>query len=136
VRPSPWRRRLCRASLAVAAAAGALVAAMWLTASAPVAWAAAALGLAVGGALPVREARAIVAWRIAADGRIGVQVGGAEADAAAEFVSSYLIVLRYGRRRLPIWRDAVPAAAFRRLSALARWRIERRQARVAGEETA
>lgn len=87
----------------------------------------------IGGALPVREARAGAAWRIGADGRIGVLVDGTEADASAEFVSSLLIVLRYRRRRLPIWRDAVPATAFRRLSAVARWRIERRRPRVAGE---
>lgn len=135
LRASPWRRRLRRAALALAAAAVALVAATRLSESAPFVWGAAAVALVLGAAWPVRDSAAGSRWRIGADGRVAVLADGTEVDAAVEFASSHLIVLRYGGRRLAVWRDAAPPVAFRRLSAAVRWRIERPQ-RPAAEETA
>jgi hypothetical protein len=44
------------------------------------------------------------------------------------YVGAHWVVLRAGRLRLAIWRDALPLAAFRRLSVAARW--QRAPARV------
>jgi len=62
-------------------------------------------------------------WRISGSGRVLLRWNGAEpaVDASPTFVSSFLIVLRQGRRTLEIWRDAAPPQAFRRLSVAVRW---------------
>jgi hypothetical protein len=49
----------------------------------------------------------------------------AATDASADFVCSFLIVLRHETRKLAIWRDATPVRAFRRLSIAVRWRVQR-----------
>jgi hypothetical protein len=128
VRPSPWQRRLRLASRALAAATVALLATIWLTEAQAYAWSAAAIAASLAAAAPQRGAPPALRWRIDGEGRLAVLVDGAEYAASAAFVSPLLIVLRYGRRPLGIWRDAAPTAAFRRLSAAARWRIERRPA--------
>jgi len=63
-------------------------------------------------------------WRISGSGRVLVRWNGAEpaVDASPTFISSFLIVLRQGRRTLEIWRDAAPPQAFRRLNVAVRWR--------------
>jgi len=60
----------------------------------------------------------VISLRWDHDGRVSNGV-------AADFVSSFLIVLRDGRRTLEVWRDATPPAAFRRLSVALRWRVVR-----------
>jgi hypothetical protein len=57
-----------------------------------------------------------VRWDRSAD--VSTQVG-------AVFVSSFLIVLREGRRSLEVWCDAAPAEEFRRLAVALRWRTTR-----------
>jgi len=73
-------------------------------------------------------AHASGSWCVRPDGTVSVRWdgGGKVSDGAtAAFVSSFLIVLRDGRRKLEVWRDATPATAFRRLAVSIRWNVAR-----------
>jgi hypothetical protein len=67
-------------------------------------------------------------WCVNHDGRVSIRwaVGAETSDEVnPAFVSSFLVVLRQGRRTLQVWRDATPAPAFRRLAVAVRWRVAR-----------
>jgi len=127
---SSWRQRLQVVALALTAAvATAVVLVLWLG-SEPVA----TIGGAGAACLATLTARRAVRpqragdWCIRADGGISIRWDGDDQvvnGVAADYVSSFLIVLRDGRRTLEVWRDATPSAAFRRLSVALRWRVAR-----------
>jgi len=120
---SAWRQRLRVAALALAVGVVAALILVLLLDSEPLALAGG--GCALLAALSLRS-RGVLAghdWRISAFGRVLIRWNGAEpaVDATPTFISSFLIVLRQGRRTLEIWRDAAPPQAFRRLSVAVRW---------------
>jgi hypothetical protein len=125
---SAWRQHLHAGALVLTAGVSAAVLLILLFDSEATAAAGAASAMLVAalcrrGAKPTAERQ----WRIARDGRVSVRWDGADdsSEATAVFVSSFLIVLRQGHRKLAIWRDAAPATAFRRLSAAVRWHSPR-----------
>jgi len=65
-------------------------------------------------------------WCVRPDGTVCARwgVGGDVSDGVtAAFISSFLVVLRDGRRTLEVWRDATTPTAFRRLSVSIRWNV-------------
>jgi hypothetical protein len=66
-------------------------------------------------------------WSVRANGAVAIWWDDRQVSnrVAAAFASSFLIVLRDGRRTLEVWRDATPPVAFRRLSVALRWRVAR-----------
>jgi hypothetical protein len=126
---SPWRDRLRRTALAASCGVAAAIVLMLMFRSGVAAGVAGALAaLAVGCCSWRNRATPGAQWRVWPDGRVGVRWDDEDAPAEARpaFHSSFLIVLRRGGRTLAVWRDAAPPAAFRRLSAAVRWRIDRR----------
>ena len=97
--------------------------------STPIAFAGAAVA-ALAAALAqsvIHEPAVERSWSVGPDGRVWVWWDAAATphEASAAFVSPYLIVLGQDRRRLQVWRDSAPAAAFRRLSAAVRWGVRK-----------
>lgn len=128
LRSSRLQRRLIALALLGSALSAALLAAAAFQTRQVAAFAGAALALGAAFA-------ACRAWRrpdhppllrIDAEGRIGVRHGDETAAAQPVFVSRWLVCLRTGPRRvLPVWRDALDDAGYRRLAAASRWGRQR-----------
>jgi len=127
---SAWRQRLEVGALALTAGvATALTLVVWLSSEpiATIGGAGAMLLATLTGRRLLRPQRG-GHWSVRADGVVAIwwdegrQVSN---GVAVAFVSSFLIVLRDGRRTLEVWRDATPPVAFRRLSVALRWRVAR-----------
>jgi len=120
---SAWRQRLKVAALAVSVGVVAALILVLLLDSQPLALAGGGCALLAALSLRPRDPLAGHDWRISGSGRVLIRWNGAEpaVDATPAFISSFLIVLRQGRRTLEIWRDAAPPQAFRRLSVAVRW---------------
>jgi hypothetical protein len=73
----------------------------------------------------------VVPWRLrlAADGGLTVMHGeagnGVARPARIAAFNPGVVVLAVSGRRLPVWRDSLPAAAYRRLAVSARWHVSR-----------
>jgi hypothetical protein len=63
--------------------------------------------------------------RIDPHGRIEVRCGELTSAARPHFIGAWLIVLEAGAKHIVIWRDSLEPDQFRRLSAVARWSLER-----------
>lgn len=133
---SPLRERLQAGALGLTAGViAALVLALWFRSeAAAVAGGLAAACTAVLMGRSFARARDPGTWCVRPDGSVSIRwgAGGASDDVKAAFVSSFLIVLRHGTRTLEVWRDATPAAAFRRLSVAIHWRVARKISAVPG----
>jgi hypothetical protein len=64
--------------------------------------------------------------RIDERGQIAVRDARGESSARPEYIGGWLIVLVAPTHRVVVWRDALEPDQFRRLNAIARWRIERK----------
>jgi len=126
---SAWRQRLKVAALTLTAGVATALALVLCLGSEAVATIGGA-GAACLAMLTARRAaprQPAAQWCVRADGGISIRWGDGQLShgVVASYVSSFLIVLRDGRRTLEVWRDATPPAAFRRLSVALRWRVVR-----------
>ncbi|HEU0202579.1 MAG TPA: hypothetical protein VFR86_19375 [Burkholderiaceae bacterium] len=67
----------------------------------------------------------LVELRIDPRGQIEIRDGEFARAARPHFIGAWLIVLEAGAKHVVVWRDALEPDQFRRLSAIARWRLER-----------
>lgn len=129
LRPSRLQRRLSALALSTSAMTSALLVLAAFRAQTAAGWAAAAVAMAATGAALAAARRSSgpsPALRIDADGRISARLRDDAATAEPLFVSPWLICLRVGPRRLvPVWRDGLDDAGYRRLAAAGRWQRRR-----------
>jgi hypothetical protein len=127
---SAWRRRLQWAALTLTAGVATTCLLVLVLASPEMALTGGLLAMSFGALAMhwIPERITAHAWCINPDGGVSIRwAAGAEptGEVDAAFVSSFLVVLRQGRRTLQVWRDATPAPAFRRLAVAVRWRVVR-----------
>jgi hypothetical protein len=98
----------------------------------PAVWAAAAATATAAGValLAARRTTGAMCLAIDADGAIWLRRGEGPDDAPAErlqprLAGDRLVTFSSAAGPVLVWRDGLPAAAFRRLSAHARWHVER-----------
>jgi hypothetical protein len=132
LQPSARERRLWLAAIAAAAtiAVAPAIAALALDPRHPARlWVAAGIALAAAG-WGVRGARRAARRRtevsVGSDGAVQARPLNGRADAlkvesGCVFVAPWLITLKSGGMLVPVWPDALPADAVRRLHACARW---------------
>lgn len=133
---SAERRRWLQAAALLCVVLAAACGARALTAAtvALLATAAAALGGAALAWRSGRQARPAGALRVDAEGRFWLRPAGAGDEAAAAvrpcFVAARFVALDGAAGALLVWRDSLPAVAFRRLCAHARWQLDRGAAKA------
>lgn len=134
LRSSRLQRRLNALALSTSAMTSALLVFAACRAQTAAGWAAAAVAIAATAAafaISRHPSGPPPALRIDPDGRISTRLRDEAATAEPLFVSPWLTCLRVGPRRLvPVWRDALDDAGYRRLAAAGRW--QRRRAPDAG----